>query len=173
MAKLAEFDSTSQRLSHLDASGNARMVNVADKPVTVRRAAASATCVMNKATAEAVRANQIGKGDVLQVARLAAIGASKKTAELIPLCHSLGLEGVDVDFRWLSDNQLQIVVGVQATARTGVEMEAMVGASLAALTVYDMCKSSDRSMSITDVILLSKSGGQRGDYNRSTLTPAD
>lgn len=173
MAKPADFDPTSHRLSHLDASGNARMVNVADKPITARRAASSATCVMNAATAAAVRSNQIGKGDVLQVARIAAISACKKTSELIPMCHSLGLDGVDVDFRWLSDNELQIVVQVQATARTGVEMEAMVGASLAALTVYDMCKSSDRSMSITDVLLLSKSGGQRGDYHRSNCVKAD
>lgn len=152
--------------THLDAHGSARMVNVGEKPVTQRRASASAVCVLNSGTAEAVRAGQIGKGDVLQVARLAAISASKRTDELIPLCHSLGLDSVEVEFHWLDSKRLQIVVHVQATARTGVEMEAMLAASVGALTVYDMCKSSDRSIRITDLQLLSKSGGIRGDYRR-------
>lgn len=152
------------RFSHLDTAGNARMVNVAEKPVTVRRASAGTVCEMDLPTADSIRAGQIGKGDVLQVARIAAIAASKRTDELIPLCHSLGLDSVEVDFEWLDSCRLQITVHVQATARTGVEMEAMVAASVGALTVYDMCKSSDRAIRITDLRLLSKSGGVRGDY---------
>jgi len=152
--------------SHLDAQGSARMVNVGDKPVTQRRASASAICEMNRLTADAIRAGQIGKGDVLQVARLAAISASKRTDELIPLCHSLGLDSVEVEFHWLDPQQLQIVVHVQATAKTGVEMEAMLAASVGALTVYDMCKSSDRALRIMNLQLISKSGGVRGDYAR-------
>lgn len=151
-------------LAHVDACGRARMVDVGDKPFSRRRALATATCVMNEPTAEAVRANQIKKGDVLQVARLAAIGASKRTDELIPLCHSLGLDSIEVEFQWLDPVRLQIMVHVQATAKTGVEMEAMMAASVGALTIYDMCKSSDRSISITNLRLLNKSGGVRGDY---------
>lgn len=158
------------RFTHLDENGAARMVNVGGKPVTVRRASASAVCELNTATAEAVRAGQIGKGDVLQVARLAAISASKRTDELIPLCHSLGLDSVEVEFHWIDTQKLQIVVQVQATGRTGVEMEAMLAASVGALTVYDMCKSSDRAIRITDLQLQSKSGGVRGNYQRETGT---
>ncbi|MBX3423987.1 MAG: cyclic pyranopterin monophosphate synthase MoaC [Pirellulaceae bacterium] len=166
MTNQGSVSSAAEQLTHLDSSGQARMVNVADKPVSLRTATASALCSMNAATAQAIRDNQVAKGDVLSVAKLAAISACKRTSELIPLCHNVGLDGVNVEFQWLSPCQLQITVQSQATARTGVEMEAMVGASVAALTVYDMCKSSDRSLSISQVLLLSKSGGLRGDYRR-------
>jgi cyclic pyranopterin monophosphate synthase len=156
-----------QRLTHLDASGDARMVNVGDKQVSLRQATASASCVMQLATAEAIRSDQIGKGNVLQVARLAGIGAAKRTDELIPLCHSIGLESVEVDFDWTDPQTLRIAVHTKATAKTGVEMEAMVAASIAAVTVYDMCKAIDREMQITQVKLLSKSGGTRGDFQRT------
>lgn len=155
------------RLSHIDPSGNARMIDVGGKDVTRRTATASCVCHMNLATAESVRANSFAKGDVLQVARLAAIGAAKRTDELIPLCHSIPLDIVEVDFQWMADTRLEITVTSIATGKTGVEMEAMVAASIAGLTVYDMCKSSDRAMKIEDVKLLSKSGGVRGDYTRS------
>ncbi len=160
----------SGRLSHSDSHGNAHMVDVGDKEITRRQATAQAVCVMNAETAAAVRNNSLRKGDVLQVARLAAIAAAKKTDELIPLCHTLPLESVDVQFQWLDDQRLQVRVTAAATARTGVEMEAMVGASLAALTVYDMCKSSDRRLAIEQVQLLSKSGGVRGDFQRESET---
>jgi cyclic pyranopterin phosphate synthase len=156
----------SGRLSHVDSQGNAHMVDVGAKAVTRRRATAQAICVMNLETAQAVRSNSLRKGDVLQVARLAAIAAAKRTDELIPLCHSLPLESIDVQFQWLDETRLEVQVTAAATARTGVEMEAMVGASLAALTIYDMCKSSDRQLSIEQVQLLSKTGGVRGDFRR-------
>ena len=157
----------SGRLSHIDDQGSAHMVDVGDKSVTRRQATAQAVCVMNAETAQAVRNNTLRKGDVLQVARLAAIAAAKRTDELIPLCHTLPLESVGVHFQWLDDVRLQIQVTTAATARTGVEMEAMVAASLAALTIYDMCKSSDRQLTIEQVQLLNKSGGARGDFHRS------
>lgn len=153
-------------LSHIDPQGRAQMVDVGDKAVTRRQATARSVCVMNGETARAIRDNSLRKGDVLQVARLAAIAAAKRTAELIPLCHTLPLDNIDVQFQWLDDHRLEVQVTALATARTGVEMEAMVAASLAALTIYDMCKSSDRQMSIEQVQLLSKSGGVRGDFQR-------
>lgn len=121
---------------------------------------------MQPGTAQAIRNNQLSKGEVLQVARLAAIGAAKRTDELIPLCHSLGLDSVEVNFEWASETELKISVTTQSTSRTGVEMEAMVAASIAALTVYDMCKAIDREMIVSNVQLESKSGGTRGDYQR-------
>ncbi len=155
-----------ERLSHVSPEGEARMIDVGEKPVSRRTAEAVATCVMNLQTAEAIRGNTLKKGDVLQVARLAAIGAAKRTDELIPLCHSVPLDSVQVQFDWVDQTRLQITVASVATGKTGVEMEALVGASLAALTVYDMCKSSDREMRIEDICLRRKTGGQRGDFTR-------
>ncbi len=160
------MDKENSRLSHLDDSGAARMVDVGSKPVTQRTATAEAFVTMQPATAEAVRNNQFAKGDVLQVARLAGIGAGKRTDELIPLCHGLPLDSVAVGFDWVEPTRLRILTEARATARTGVEMEALVAASIAALTVYDMCKSVDRAMRISDIQLLSKTGGVRGDYRR-------
>lgn len=157
-------------LTHIDATGAARMVDVGEKPISRRTATATAVCRMLPETAERIQQNTLKKGDVLSVARLAAIQAAKRTDELIPLCHGLPLDVVEVDFQWLSNERLKISVTVSVTARTGVEMEAMVGASIAGLTVYDMCKAVDRSMSLEDVSLESKSGGMRGDYRRAAST---
>ena len=152
------------KLTHVDGTGTARMVDVGAKPVSQRTARARAICSMQAATAQAIRENTSKKGDVLQVARIAAIGAAKRTDELIPLCHSIALDCVDVEFHWLDGQRLQIEVVSATSGKTGVEMEALVGASLAALTVYDMCKAMDRSLRIESVELLSKTGGTRGDY---------
>ena len=157
---------TEPKLTHLDESGAARMVDIGDKPITRRTAHAVARCHMREATADAVRDSTSKKGDVLQVARIAGINAAKKTDDLIPLCHSIAIDSVSVDFRWLEPTRLQIDVRSVTSGRTGVEMEAMVGASVAALTVYDMCKAIDRSMRIESVELLSKTGGTRGDYTK-------
>ena len=155
------------RLSHLDEQGAAKMVDVGGKEVTRREACATAVCRMQPHTAAAIRDHSGPKGDVLQVARLAAINAAKRTDELIPLCHSVPMDSVHVEFQWLDDSRLEIRVTSAATAKTGVEMEALVGASVAGLTVYDMCKAIDRSMSVENICLQSKSGGVRGDYQRS------
>jgi len=125
----------SSSFSHLDESGNARMVDVGGKPVTRRSAVAEGCLFFPEVVAERLRAGAVPKGDVFQVARIAAIQAAKRTDELIPLCHALPLEDVSVDFQWEAEQRLQIRVSVAATAKTGVEMEALVGASVAALTV--------------------------------------
>ena len=150
--------------THFDDSGAARMVNVGDKDVTQRYAMASAKVKMSRQTAERVRSGQVHKGDVLQVARLAGIMAAKRTSDLIPLCHPLALESVSVNFDFENDETLVIRAEISITSRTGVEMEALVAASIAALTVYDMCKSSDRAMSVEAVRLEEKSGGRSGHY---------
>ena len=154
------------KLTHVDSQGKAQMVDVAGKEISRREAVACSICRMNDVAAKAIRENSGKKGDVLQVARLAAIGAAKRTDELIPLCHSVPLDTVEVSFDWIEATELRVIVKAAATGRTGVEMEALVGASLAALTVYDMCKAVDRGMSIEGTCLISKSGGVRGDYQR-------
>lgn len=155
-------------LSHLDESGRARMVDVSDKPVTARTASAEGAVRMSRAAFEEVQAQTVAKGDVLSVAQVAGITAAKRTGELIPLCHPLGLDAIDV--------QLQLDaslpgVRVQATAkvmgRTGVEMEALTAVAVACLTVYDMVKAVDRDMVIEDVRLMAKTGGTRGDWRRA------
>lgn len=151
-------------LTHVDETGAAKMVDVGDKPVTRRTARARAVCVMQPATAAAIRDVSSKKGDVLQVARIAALSAAKRTDELIPLCHSVPIDSVSVEFNWENDCRLQVVVSSIATGKTGVEMEAMVAATIGALTVYDMCKAMDRGMRIEAVELLEKTGGVRGDY---------
>ncbi len=157
-------------LTHVDDGGTARMVDVGGKPVTRRTATATVVCRMLPETAEQISLNSLKKGDVLAVARLAAILAAKRTDELIPLCHSLPLDSVSVDFKWLSKVRLEIAVTVSVTARTGVEMEAMVGASIAGLTVYDMCKAIDRTLILEEVALAAKTGGMNGDFRRSAST---
>ncbi len=155
-------------LSHLDASGAARMVDVSDKPETVRTAVASGRIRMQSQTCKLIQDNALRKGDVLQAARLAGIMAAKRTADLIPLCHPLPLSSVEV--RVSVDESLPGVVvegAVRTTARTGVEMEALTAVTVALLTVYDMAKAVDRDMILTDVILREKRGGTRGDYVRS------
>ena len=153
-------------LTHVNADGHARMVDVSGKSNTKRVATASSTISMNADAANAIRSNAIAKGDCLQVARIAAIQASKQTSSLIPLCHIVLIDSVEVEYRWLSDTDLNWRVTVSSTGATGVEMEALTAASVAALTVYDMCKAIDRSMIISKVVLLSKKGGARGDFER-------
>lgn len=149
-------------LTHFDESGASRMVAVGEKPVTARFARAEARVLMQPATARLIRDRQLAKGDVVEVARLAGIMATKRTDELIPLCHSLGLDGATVDFEHLGENELRIESRVEVHGRTGVEMEALTAVSIAALTVYDMCKAVDRGMVITGIRLLEKSGGKSG-----------
>jgi cyclic pyranopterin monophosphate synthase len=156
------------QLSHFDASGAARMVNVGGKEVTQRFARARAVVVMDRATQQRIRDGQVAKGDVLQVARLAGIMAAKRTGELIPLCHPLPLDAVEIDFQFPDDQQVAIEARVWVTARTGVEMESLLAAATAALTIYDMCKSVDRQMSIQYVQLQEKSGGRSGQFRRQT-----
>lgn len=152
--------------THLDSSGAAHMVDVGQKQATAREAVAEACVTMLAETAEAIRENQNKKGEVLQVARLAGIMAAKRTDELIPLCHGLPLDSVTVEFVFDDPTTLRITATARVTAKTGVEMEAMTAVSVAALTVYDMCKAIDRAMEIRHVRLMKKSGGKSGTYER-------
>jgi cyclic pyranopterin phosphate synthase len=154
-------------LSHFDEHGASRMVDVGDKRVTARSARASACVRMKPETLQLIRDRQLAKGDVLEVARLAGIMATKRTAELIPLCHPLGLDAAQIEFRYCDPDRVLVEVEVRVTAKTGVEMEALTGAAVAALTIYDMCKSVDRGMVIGDLRLEEKSGGQSGSFQRS------
>jgi cyclic pyranopterin phosphate synthase len=153
--------------SHFDDEGRARMVDVGNKPVTERMARASGCVRMQPATLARIRDGSVAKGDVLAVARLAGIMAAKRTAELIPLCHPLPLDGATVDFTFPDDATLAIEAEVRVTARTGAEMEVLLAVSVAALTVYDMCKSLDRGMTIDAVRLEEKSGGRSGHFTRN------
>jgi cyclic pyranopterin monophosphate synthase len=156
---------SAKKLTHFDDTGNARMVDVGTKDVTERVAVARASVTMQAATLKLIRDKKAAKGDVLAVAQLAGIMAAKKTPELIPLCHPLALSSVDVQ---LSIDATRRAVDIEATCRlrgrTGVEVEALTAASVAALTVYDMCKSVDRGMRIERVRLIEKSGGKSGHY---------
>lgn len=154
-------------LTHFDASGAARMVDTSEKPETHRLARASALVRMAPATLQRIREGTLSKGDVLAVARLAGIMAAKKTGDLIPLCHPLPINSATVDFTFLGSDALRIDATVRIFARTGVEMEALTAASVAALTVYDMCKAIDRVMTIERVRLEEKSGGRSGDFKAS------
>jgi len=154
------------QLSHFDDDGASRMVDVSAKPITRREARASGCVRMLPATLALVRDGQAAKGDVLEVARLAGIMAAKRTADLIPLCHTLPLDSVAIDFQFVGDTILRIETTVRATARTGVEMEALTAVSVAALTVYDMCKAVDREMQIEALQLEEKSGGRSGHFVR-------
>ena len=157
------------QLTHIDNGDRVRMVDVTDKKPTMREAAAEATVMMSADTFELIRSQKVKKGNVLETARIAAIMAAKKTSELIPMCHPLNITHVQVDF---SADEPRSCIAIKATVRiidqTGVEMEALTAVSVAALTIYDMCKSYDRGMAIVDTWLLSKSGGKSGDYARGT-----
>jgi cyclic pyranopterin phosphate synthase len=153
-------------LTHFDEHGAARMVDTSAKPETLRQARASALVRMAAATAALIRDRALAKGDVLEVARLAGILAAKRTGELIPLCHPLPITSAAVDFNFVADDTLRIDATVRVFGRTGVEMEALTAASVAALTVYDMCKSVDRVMTIERVRLEEKSGGRSGSFRR-------
>ena len=152
-----------KKLSHVDSSGRVRMVDVGDKPMTDRRAVARGHITIGPEALRLVRVGQIAKGDPLQAARIAGIMAAKRTAELIPLCHQLPLAQVDVDFE-ARDDGYDIEARVRTTAKTGVEMEALTAVTAAALTVYDMVKSSDKSMVIGEIRLIEKTGGRSGTY---------
>ncbi len=157
------------QFSHFGDDGASRMVDVSAKPISSRQARASGRVRMLAATLARVREGQAAKGDVLKVARLAGIMAAKRTAELIPLCHTLPLDSVAIDFQFVGDTTLRIEATVRATARTGVEMEALTAASVAALTVYDMCKAVDRAMQIESLQLEEKSGGRSGHFVRQQI----
>lgn len=150
--------------NHFDTAGQPRMVDVSDKLITRRVAIAEAWIMVSSVSMELIRRGSTKKGDVLAVARLAAITATKQTSTLIPLCHAIPIEGVDVDFEAEHEDRVRCVVTVRTTARTGVEMEAMTAASVAMLTIYDMCKSVDRSMELGPIRLLRKTGGKSGDF---------
>ncbi len=155
----------SGRLTHFDASGKAAMVDVSAKPLTARAATARARVAMQPATLALIRDGTASKGDVLGVARLAGIMAAKRTAELIPLCHPLPIASVNVDLR-AGDGAVEIEATVRTTGQTGVEMEALTAVSVAALTVYDMCKSVDRGMRIEAVRVIHKAGGKSGEFRQ-------
>ena len=155
----------SSNLSHIDESGNARMVDIGSKGVTERVAVARCELHMLQSTLDLVRSGGFDKGDVLGVARVAGIMACKRTSELIPLCHPLNIDQITVDFEDLLEGiGITVTATVRTSGKTGVEMEALISTSLAALTIYDMCKSADRAISIERLRLLCKSGGKSGDY---------
>ena len=156
-----------KKFSHFDGAGNARMVDVGSKDITRREAIAAGKVIMDPGTYQMVQEGSAAKGDVLGVARIAGIMAAKKVDSIIPLCHPLGLDSVAVDFQFEDDGQ---TIGIKAiagcTGKTGVEMEALTAVSIAALTIYDMCKSADKNMLISDIRLLQKSGGKSGNFIR-------
>jgi len=155
-----------ERLTHLDPLGRARMVDVTPKEATHRRAVARCKVVMRPDTASLIAGGAISKGDVLAVARVAGIQAAKQTPLLIPLCHPLLVGSVHVNFT-IEDAHVEVEAQVDTVDRTGVEMEAMTACTIAALTIYDMCKSVDRSMTISEVTLWEKTGGRSGTYRRA------
>jgi cyclic pyranopterin phosphate synthase len=153
--------------THFDESGASRMVDVSVKEVTLRTARASGRVRLQPATLDLIVARRMAKGDVLEVARLAGIMGAKRTAELIPLCHALGLDSVELAFYPVAPDTIEIEAQVKVHARTGVEMEALTAVSVAALTVYDMCKSVDRGIVIEQIQLEEKMGGRRGHFLRA------
>ena len=153
-------------LTHLNSKGKARMVDVTQKGDTEREAVAKSKVIMKPATLQLIKAGGLEKGDVLSVARIAGIMAAKQTPHLIPLCHPLLLNNITVEFDLSGNDTVEITARVKSTGKTGVEMEALVAASVSALTIYDMCKSADRAMTITDIHLESKKGGKSGTYQR-------
>jgi cyclic pyranopterin phosphate synthase len=156
----------SNKLTHFDAEGRAVMVDVGAKPITDRSATARARVVMQPATLAMIRGGTAKKGDVLGVARLAGIMAAKRTADLIPLCHPLPITNVTIELEPEGEDTVEIAATVKTTGQTGVEMEALTAASVAALTVYDMCKAVDRGMRIEGLRVVAKSGGKSGDFTQ-------
>ena len=155
-----------KKLSHYDKTGRVRMVDVTTKPATLRTAVARAFVRMRRATIRQIRRLKLPKGNPLEIARIAGITAAKRTSELIPLCHPIALTHVDVSAK-LCQNGIEVISAATATGPTGVEMEALVAASIAALTIYDMCKALERGMEISELHLVKKSGGRTGSYVRS------
>ena len=153
--------------SHFDSEGKAIMVDISDKENTERLASASSSISMNKKTLEMIKEGTSKKGDVLGVARIAGIMAAKKTADLIPLCHPISLSSVNINFEIQdSMNSIKITCNCKLNGKTGLEMEALTAVSVAALTIYDMCKAVDKEMTITEIKLLEKTGGKSGDWSR-------
>ena len=153
-------------LTHIDKNGASRMVDVSNKDITERIASAHAAVTMNAQTFSLIMDKQVAKGDVLEVARVAGIMAAKKTSELIPMCHPLNINSVKIDYSNNSKDTIEIMAEVKITAKTGVEMEALTAVSVCALTIYDMCKSADKSMLISDIYLAKKTGGKSGTFER-------
>ena len=155
------------KLTHLNENGRAHMVDVSEKEATLRTAVAAAKVYVNSETYTLIKDGRLKKGDVLAVAQVAGIMAAKKNADLIPMCHPIAITGVDIDFEL---NDAAYTIGIEATVRckgeTGVEMEALMSASVTALTIYDMCKSVQKDIEITDIFLKSKTGGKSGDYHK-------
>ena len=152
--------------THTDEKGKAKMVDVSAKEINLRTASASAEVILSANAYLAVKNNEVSKGDVLSVARIAGIQAAKKTSELIPLCHNIFISSVTIEFEMNDDgNSIHIISTAKTNSVTGIEMEALTGVSVAALTIYDMCKAIDKSIKISDVHLRTKTGGKSGDYN--------
>lgn len=157
--------------THFNEEGRAKMVDISDKKETVRTAIANSSITVNKEIYNQITLNQNKKGDVLAVAQVAGIMACKKTADIIPMCHPIPLTGVNISFRWDTENEeykLIITASVKTKGNTGVEMEALTAASVCALTVYDMCKAVDKGMIIGQTYLVEKTGGKNGDFKRDT-----
>lgn len=156
------------KLTHIDKKGKARMVDVTAKEITEREAVAKGSIFMKKDTLKAILANEIKKGDVLGTAKIAGIMAAKKVGDLIPLCHPLNIDSVDILFEPIrKTNCIDITAIAKASDKTGVEMEALTAVSVAALTIYDMCKAMDKGMIISDIRLIKKTGGKSGTYLRT------
>ena len=153
------------KLTHLDENGAAHMVNIGAKPITQRQAQAQAVLTMQPKTLRMILDGTAPKGDVFACARIAGIMAAKRTAELIPMCHPIPIESADIAIEAISDTQLRIVSTLRCSHKSGIEMEALTAASIAALTIYDMCKAVDRGMRIDQTLLLYKSGGKSGEYH--------
>ena len=152
------------KLTHLDEQGAAHMVNVGEKQVTQRVASAQAVITMQPETLRMIADGTAPKGDVFACARIAGIMAAKKTAELIPMCHPIPIESVEIAIEAISETQVRVVSTLRCSHKTGIEMEALTAASIAALTIYDMCKAADRGMRIDETLLLYKNGGRSGEY---------
>lgn len=155
------------KLTHFDDEGKARMVDVSEKPLTQRDAVVRGSVYMKPETLRLIKDRQISKGDVLSVARIAGIMAAKKTSDLIPMCHPLNIASVGIDF-YINENKnkIDIKTTVKIVGQTGVEMEALTATSIAALTIYDMCKAVDKEMVISDIMLMEKRGGKSGEFKR-------
>ena len=152
------------KLTHIDKRGAIKMVDVAGKDITLRKAIAFAKVIMKPATFKAITSGQVKKGNVIEAARLAGIMAAKETHKLIPLCHPINITHIQIDIKPVRPKTLEINTSVEAYDRTGVEMEALTAAAVSGLTIYDMCKAIDRGMRITEIKLLEKSGGRSGHY---------
>jgi cyclic pyranopterin phosphate synthase len=156
-----------KKLTHLDKQGRAKMVDVTDKPSSMREAVARGYVHMKPETLKLIQDKKVSKGDVLCVSRIAGITAAKKTSELIPLCHQLNITSINIDFSLDTEkNKIDIESRVKISGQTGVEMEALTAVSVAALTIYDMCKAVDKEMVISDIMLMEKSGGRSGVFKR-------